>query len=146
MFIQQLRDKHTQWQHPETKNIHFKNFKTAPAEWAPSFGIERDNNGYFYLSDNLFAYCNLRNGLIVRIRRHWSNDDWQCYTELHQLSQQTGEFRVDIPLYREVLNVGGSNWEYACKILTKHKLSNNIFFIWKRKRYKRKNNEVRFFR
>jgi hypothetical protein len=113
MFIQQLRDKHTQWQLPETKEIYFKNFKTAPQEWAPSFGIERDSNGYFYLSDNLFAYCNLRNGLIVRMRKNWKETDWQCYTELYQLSKQTGEFRVDVPLYREVFNVGGSNWEYA---------------------------------
>ncbi len=113
MFVKLLQDKHTQWQQPETKNLYFKNLNTAPPKWAPKFGIERDNNGYFYLSDDLFAYCNLRNGLIIRIRKNWSETDWQCYTKLYQLSQQTGEFRIDIPLYREIVNVGGSNWEYA---------------------------------
>lgn len=113
MFVKQLRDKQAQWKLPETKNVYFKNFQTDPYSLTPPCGIERDDNGYFYLSDNLFVYCNLRNGLIVRIKKDWSEKDWTCYSELYQISQQTGEFRIDIPLYREVINVDGSDWEYA---------------------------------
>lgn len=113
MFLQQLREKQSQWKLPATQNKYFNNFQTAPKNHAPSFGIERDQNGYFYLSDDLIAYCNLRNGLIVRIRKNWADKDWACYSELYKISQTSGDFRIDIPLYREITNVDGVKWEYA---------------------------------
>lgn len=113
LFLQQLREKQSQWKLPATQNKYFNNFQTAPKHWAPSFGIERDQNGYYYLSNDIFAYCNLRNGLIIRLRKNWNEKDWLCYSELFQTSQSTGEFRIDVPLYKEIINVDGTSWEYA---------------------------------
>lgn len=111
MFVKQLRDKQAQWKLPETKEKFYKNFSTNP--FIPSFGIDRDDNGYTYTSDNLVAYCNLRTGLIVRIRKEWNAKDWICYNELYQLGLSSGKFRIDVPLYKQEISVDGSSWEYA---------------------------------
>lgn len=113
MFKKLLKDKHEYWKLPETKFVYLKNLKTAPQEIAPTFGVERDVNGYFYLSDNLIAYCNLKNGQIIRLWKDWSDKDWQCYNELFQAGLTNNEFRIDIPIFREIYNINGDNWEYA---------------------------------
>lgn len=110
-IIKQLRAKYDYWMKPETKFQFYKGLPTSSQ--FPSFGIEREENGYYYLSDDLIAYCNLRNGYVCRIRKHWKPHDWDCYKELYELGQQTGRFRMDVPYHREDFNVGGSRWEYA---------------------------------
>ena len=133
IFKKVLRDKYESWKLPETKYFYLKNLKTAPPELAPTFAIERDDNGYFYLSDDLIAYCNLKNGQINRMRKDWAEKDWQCYTELFQAGVFNGEFRIDIPNFRELYNIDGHNWEYAelqspCQDYGKN--SNDDVFEW----------------
>jgi hypothetical protein len=110
-IIKQLRSKYSYWKNPETKFLFFKGLPTNSQ--IPAFAIERDNNGYFYLSDELIAYCDLRNGYVCRMRKNWRAKDWECYKELYTIGQQTGRFRIDIPKHREEFTVDGSRWEYA---------------------------------
>jgi hypothetical protein len=109
--MQQLQSKCEYWRNPETKFLFFKGFTTNPQ--IPDFAIERDDNGYFYLSDELIAYCDLRNGYICRMRKKWRAEDWECYNELYQASENTKEFRIDIPRCRAIITVGEDDWEYA---------------------------------
>jgi hypothetical protein len=110
-IIKQLQSKYEYWKKPETEYIFVKNLSTNPE--VPTFGIERDESGYFYLSDNLIAHCNLKNGFVIRIRRNWTDKDWKCYTELYQAGVDSGKFRIDIPLHREEIELDGSVWEYS---------------------------------
>ena len=111
-IIQALRDKHTYWSSPENR-LSFFNESDNQSDWTPSFGIQRDNDGYFHMQDDLISYCNLRNGYVIRIRKTWSENDWTCYTNLHNLAIESDKFRIDIPKYREIINIDGHDWEYA---------------------------------
>lgn len=111
IFIKELQDKLEYWMLPETKESFYKGLSTNPQ--TPNTGIERNADGYFYLSDNLISYCNLRNGHVIRIRKHWTLSDWTCYTQLYQKGVETGKFRIDIPLYREEISINNHVWEYA---------------------------------
>jgi len=79
----------------------------------PPFFIEREQNGYYYISENLVAYCNLNDGTVFRIRKDWASKDYQCYAELGEKAKELGTFRVDVPSYREEFGVKDSIWEYA---------------------------------
>ena len=111
IFIKELQDKLEYWMLPETQASFYKGATTNPD--IPNMGIERNADGYFYLSDNLISYCNLRNGNVTRIRKHWQLSDWTCYTQLYQKGIETGKFRIDIPLYREEISIDEHVWEYA---------------------------------
>jgi hypothetical protein len=108
--IQILREKAVWWDHTDLKNTAYNNLDINP--FMPRFTTERDDNGYFYSSDTLVNYCNLRTGEIFRIRRNWADKDWSCYNQLYQRGIDVG-FRIDIPIYREIVEVNGENWEYA---------------------------------
>lgn len=111
ILIKEMRKKLEYWKLPETKAAYYKGLPTNSQ--VPMFAIERDNDGYYYLSDDLIAYCNLRNGNVFRMRKNWKAHDWACYNELYQLGIQSGRFRLDIPQYREELTVENKKWEYA---------------------------------
>lgn len=111
IFIKGLLDKLEYWMLPETKESFYKGFSTDVT--IPDMGIERNDDGYFYLSDDLVSYCNLRNGYVIRIRKHWNLSDWTCYTQLYQKGLETGKFRIDVPLYREEILINDHVWEYA---------------------------------
>lgn len=86
-------------------------YSTNPAIY--DFFIERDINGYYYISDDLVTYCDLKNGYIFRIRNLWRDWDWLCYQELADKARELGTFRVDIPLYRQEILIDAVKWEYA---------------------------------
>lgn len=111
IFIQELLDKLEYWMLPATKQHFYKGFSTNPL--IPDMGIERNDNGYFYLSDDLISYCNLKNGYVIRIRKNWNLLDWDCYTQLYQKGLATGKFRIDVPLHREEISINDQVWEYA---------------------------------
>lgn len=111
LLISELKSKFAHWQKPGTKDFYCKNLNSNQTE--PDFGILRDDNGYFYLSDNLVSYCHLRNGTVSRIRKNFGSSDWKCYNDLHFALQTSGDFRIDIPLYREEILIDNNVWEYA---------------------------------
>lgn len=107
----ELRNQFTSWQNPTTKNKFFGSFTTNPI--FEDFGIERNGNGYFYLSDDLIVYNDLKNGNIFRIKKGSNPKSWDCYSELYTKSQESQAFRIDQPLHRENILVGDETWEYA---------------------------------
>jgi hypothetical protein len=112
IVVQQLRDKHAYWSTPANRLEFFNGFSSI-SEWTPTFGIERDDNGYYYMHDDLISYCNLRTGYVIRIRKNWKETDWKCYNDFYDVAKLTGEFRIDIPRYREIIEINGHGWEYA---------------------------------
>jgi hypothetical protein len=106
-IIQTLTQKAVQW---ATTDSTYSGLPSNPE--IPRFSIERDENGYFYVSNNLVSYCNLRNGEIFRIRRNARQNDWVCYSQLYQKGVELG-FRIDNPLHNENVDVNGEQWEYA---------------------------------
>jgi hypothetical protein len=106
-IFQTLTQKAEQW---ATTNPTYNGLPTNPA--IPRFSTERDEDGYFHISNDLVSYCNLRNGEIFRIRRNAGDNDWACYTQLYQKGVELG-FRIDIPLHNENVYVNGTQWEYA---------------------------------
>jgi len=111
LILSELKSKIAHWKQPETKDFYCKNLTGNPSE--SSFGILRDDNGYFHLSDNLVSYCNLRDGTIARIRKDFKPIDWKCYNDLYNLAKESNSVRVDIPLYREEILIDNDIWEYA---------------------------------
>jgi hypothetical protein len=111
ILIGEMLKKLDYWKLPETKETYYTGLSTNSD--VPKFGIERDDNGYFYLSDDLISYCNLRNGFIFRIRKYWNVTDWTCYSQLHQAGLSSNKFRMDTPLYREEISIENTTWEYA---------------------------------
>jgi hypothetical protein len=99
------------WESPSFRSQFFGNLPVNTN--LPTFTTERDESGHYYISDNLVAYCNITNGLIFRMRKVWNVQDWDCYTELYNKGVETGKFRIDIPLYKEVIDTKGAAWEYA---------------------------------
>jgi len=112
VFKTELKNKLAHWKSPAGKASFYG--KLPVSDVIPDFGIIRDGSGYFHLRDDLVAYYDLTNGLIIRIRKNWSAKDWNCYQALYQKSLDEKTFRVDIPLYREELLISdGTTWEYA---------------------------------
>jgi hypothetical protein len=109
-IIQQLIEKEIWWLGTDLKNSNYNNLETNP--YVPRFKIDRTDDGYFYTSDSLVSYCDLKTGEIFRIRRYWENKDWNCYNQLYQKGLELG-FRIDIPLYKDTVEVNGEQWEYA---------------------------------
>jgi hypothetical protein len=106
-IFQTLTQKADQW---ATTNPKYNGLPTNPA--IPKFSTERDEDGYFHISNDLVSYCNLRNGEIFRIRRNDSDNDWACYSQFYQKGVELG-FRIDIPLHKENIYANGTQWEYA---------------------------------
>lgn len=109
-LIQKFIEKEIEWIGTDIRNSSYNNLETS--SYVPRFRIERDNDGYFYITDSIVSYSNLRTGEVFRIRREWTNKDWMCYNQLYERSQSLG-FRIDIPLHREIVEVLGESWEYA---------------------------------
>jgi hypothetical protein len=97
------------------KNKEFqKNYSVHPNNpIIADFGIERDDNGYYYMSDRVVSYCDLRNGMIYRIKKNFQDTDWLCYNELYQAGITSGKFRIDIPIFREETVLDNTTWEYV---------------------------------
>jgi hypothetical protein len=108
--IQILKEKAVWWANTDSRNTAYNSLDSNPV--IPRFTTERDDNGYFYTSDALVSYCDLRTGEIFRIRRYWENKDWSCYNQLYQKGLELG-FRIDIPLHKDIVEVNGEQWEYA---------------------------------
>lgn len=106
-IIQNLTQKAVQW---ATTDSTYSGLPSNPV--IPRFSTERDEDGYFHISNYLVSYCNLRNGEIFRIRRYAGANDWACYSQFYQKGVDL-DFRIDIPLYKENLDVNGEQWEYA---------------------------------
>jgi hypothetical protein len=108
--LQPLIEKQSWWTNTDLRNSTYNNLEINPL--MPRFNIERDDNGYFYMSDALVSYCDLRTGKIFRIRKYWERKDETCYSQLYQKGLEVG-FRIDIPLVRELVEIEGIPWEYA---------------------------------
>jgi hypothetical protein len=110
-FLQkELQNRIVSWTNPDIR----KNYVVQPNNpMVPDFGIERDTNGYYFMSDNLYSYCDLRNGMIYRIKKGFKIRDWNCYQELYEAGKSSGKFRIDIPLHREEISLENVLWEYA---------------------------------
>lgn len=107
----ELRNQYSNWQKPETKDSFFGKFNTSP--FFEDFGIVRNSNGYFYLSDHLIVYNDLKNGNIFRIKKSTNPKSWDCYSDLYLKSQELKSFRIDQPLFKDNILVGKELWEYA---------------------------------
>jgi len=105
-----LVEKVLRWAVADSQASAYNNLDSNPN--MSKFQIERDSNGYFYYSDSLVSYCDLRTGEIFRVRRYWEPQDWNCYNQLYQRGLQVG-FRIDIPLHRDTVEILGNVWEYA---------------------------------
>jgi hypothetical protein len=108
---QELKNKLSHWQQKDVQAGYTKGLVTNPS--IPNFGIERSSEGYYYLSDNLVSYCDLKNGKVYRIRKNYKANDWTCYQALHAKSVELGTFRLDAPLYKEEIGIVNEIWEYA---------------------------------
>lgn len=106
----ELRKRLDNWMDPAFKA---QAYGDLPVLDTPGFVTERDQDGYYLISDGLIAYCNLRNGLVFRIRKSFFAKDWICYAELAAKGTETGAFRIDIPLYKEEIETQDGMWEYA---------------------------------
>lgn len=109
--LQLLKTKLDYWLSPGKIADFYGNLATDPVR--SQFVTERDNDGYFWISENIISYYNLRNGFSFRMRKDWLPQDWSCYTQLYNRSKDVTTFRVDEPLYREVVEYAGHSWEYA---------------------------------
>ena len=109
-IIRQLVEKEVWWIGSGLRTSTYNDLEINP--YMPRFNIERDDNGYFYTSDTLTSYCDLRTGEIFRIRKFWEEKDWLCYNQLYQRGLEIG-FRIDVPLHREFVDVLGTTWEYV---------------------------------
>lgn len=107
----ELRKRLDMWESPSFKAQYFGNLPVNSIH--PTFTTERDENGHYYISSNLVVYSNLRNGMIFRMKKTWSEHDWTCYTALYNKGVETGKFRIDEPLHRELVDAKGAIWEYA---------------------------------
>lgn len=108
-YIVELKSRVSAWQDPQTQ----KEYVLEPSNpMVPNFGIERDFNGYFYLSENLVSYCDLRSGMIYRIKKGNNSLNSKCYKEFYELGAAEESFRIDIPIHREEIQVDGITWEY----------------------------------
>jgi len=108
-FKKELIEKLKYWLSPQAK---IDMYSKSPAR--PKIGIQRVQNGFYYLSDNLIYFSNLTNGQIVRIKKLSQVSDWDLYTDLYKISIESKKFRMDIPGYSEIIvdNLG-EKWEYA---------------------------------
>lgn len=107
----ELRKRLDQWRDPSYQSQAYAGLTVNPN--VTKFVTERDQDGYYYISGELIAYCNLRNGLIFRIRKNHFNKDWTCYTELAAKGTETGSFRIDTPLFSQAIETNDGTWEYA---------------------------------
>lgn len=106
----ELRKRLDKWLDQSFRSEAYGNLPVSPG---PGFVTERDQDGYYLISDGLIAYCNLRNGLVFRLRKNFFAKDWVCYSDLAAKGQELGTFRIDTPLYKEEIETQDGIWEYA---------------------------------
>lgn len=108
-MLKELEKRVLSWADPAVQ----KNFVVYPNNpMFPNFGIEREQNGFFYMSDDLVYYCDLTNGMINRIKKNFNFKDYKCYKELCDYAQSSGKFRIRTPIYREEVIVNNERYEY----------------------------------
>lgn len=111
LIISELTNKAKNWSKNNPMAKH--SWPRTVGERIEDFYIDRDDNGYYYVSSNLVSYCDLRKGYVFRIRRRYTKWDWNCYVELSQKSIEMNSFRMDIPLHREEITIDLEKWEYG---------------------------------
>jgi hypothetical protein len=111
-MISKLTDKITEWDISDPLIRFYAGEEDINPEM-PKFGVEKDDTGYYYSSATMVQYCDLTNGLIFRMRRDWLPQDWKCYNELWAKGQELNSFRLDTPLFRDVISIGDASWEYC---------------------------------
>lgn len=109
-ITQELEKKITAWSSTEVRN----NYVVNPSNpMFPQFGIERDENGFYYMSDRIYYYCDLRNGMNYRIKKNFKEIDFTCYQELYEAGISSGKFLIRKPTYREEIVLADIKWEYV---------------------------------
>jgi len=111
-MIEKLKAKALEWKHSDPIARFYAGEEQTNPEM-PKFGIEKDENGYYYSTLTLVQYCDLTNGLIFRMRNNWLPQDWKCYNELWAKGNEQNSFRLDTPLHREVIDILDESWEYC---------------------------------
>jgi hypothetical protein len=124
LFKKELLSRLKYWLSPESKNEFYKNIP-----FKPEMGIQRVDNGYYYLSNKLVSFSDLTNGLVVRMRSYKTTKDWDCYNDLYKQSLEKG-IRIDVPLYKEMITDHlGNTWEYAEIRSPENQYGSNLYDI-----------------
>jgi len=111
-FIQSLRVSNLEsqleyWSNPENVDAHFNNLKHPPAPL--EFVTFRMDDGFITYEAGTVKYVDLVTGKIFLLRKFWGEHDYQAYCDLVKEGEETGLFRFNKPVYREVT---GNNYEY----------------------------------
>ena len=110
MNKEQLQATMEKWIAPGKIAGYYGNLELAPGQIP--FAIEKDSTGYYYIVSDGITYYNMIDGTIYRLRQTWAPHDWKCYNDLYALSVERGTFRIDKPLFQEVILYRGE-WEYS---------------------------------
>lgn len=109
-MLKELEKRVLSWADPNIQ----KNFVVYPNNpMLPSFGIEREQNGFFYMSDDLVYYCDITNGKIDRVKKNFNIKEYECYKELCDYAQSSGKFRIRSPIHREEVILNNVRYEYV---------------------------------
>jgi hypothetical protein len=71
-----------------------------------------DNNGVFIWKD--FKSHFIRNdGYVFKLSKNFTHNDWKMHTSLYELSLTNNDFRIEIPVEMQLIDLNESTWQYS---------------------------------
>lgn len=98
--ISELQNKLAIW--TPTKIAEYYGNKPGMALPIP-LGFERTDEGYLNANGSSVEFVTIANGDTFKLKPR-SDADWSKFTALKALADESGDFRIETPLYREVLS------------------------------------------
>jgi hypothetical protein len=122
-FIQNLRfssllERFNYWNQRENRVAFFNNFP-LPEDHVPklrllpnTFIIAPLYDGYEEFLGTTMKYHELTTNKIFVLRPYTNNTEYKCYQELYQASVLLKTFRINEPIFREVVTIDSKQYEY----------------------------------
>jgi hypothetical protein len=71
-----------------------------------------------------------KDGKIYKLNEYYGDHDWDIWRELYVKAHETGEFRLEVPFYYQLIPVNGVNWAFSVSMPPGGELGTNIYETW----------------
>ena len=107
--VSSLVEQFTYWDNQANMNKFYNNL---PHIKSAEFGVSKYQDGYIWFKNGTLTYNNLLNGSTIKLRKKWKDTDYISYTEMQKVGAESGSFKFDVPVYRDIVEVNGTMVEY----------------------------------
>lgn len=67
---------------------------------------------------------------LYKLNEYYGEHDWDIWRELYLKAFETQEFRLEVPIYHQLIPVNGVNWSFTVSMPPTGELGTNVYDTW----------------